>query len=60
MRERTKTRDAAAWISPPDPHAAKSPGYDEWLKAELDTAAAQLDAGEGIPAAEVWKQLGIE
>lgn len=39
---------------------AKAPGYDEWLKAEIAAGAAELDAGKGIPAAEAWKELGLE
>ncbi|WP_164887662.1 hypothetical protein [Paenirhodobacter populi] len=34
--------------------------YDEWLAAELNAGLAELDAGKGIPAKEVWQSLGLE
>ena len=37
------------------PNFARLPGV-----VDLDAGIAELDAGKGIPAAEVWKSLGLE
>lgn len=59
MRIEPKT-DIDRWINPPSPDDQPEPGYEEWLKAEIAEGIAQLDAGKGIPAEEVWKSLGLE
>lgn len=45
-------------VNPPDPAETPELGYDAHVRAELAKARAELDAGRGIPAAEVWKELG--
>ncbi len=35
-------------------------GYAEWLAQEIVEGERDLDAGEGIPAEEVWRRLGLE
>lgn len=60
MSANTKTRRSDPWVSPLDPAEAPEPGYDAYVRAELEKARAELDAGHGVPAAEVWKKLGIE
>lgn len=39
---------------------AQDDGYDEWLERELAAGEAELDAGQGRPAAELWRSLGLE
>lgn len=34
--------------------------YDAWQAGEIEAGCAELDAGEGIPAEQVWKDLGLE
>lgn len=55
-----KPADITRWTTPDGPEVQPEPGYDEWLEAEIAEGIAQLDAGKGIPAAEVWKSLGLE
>lgn len=52
--------EADRWVAPGRPDDPVEPGYEQWLAAELDAAAAELDAGQGIPAEQVWKDLGLE
>ena len=60
MSPPTKPRRSDPWVSPPDPADRPESGYEASLRAALAQAQAELDAGQGIPAAEVWKELGIE
>ena len=60
MSADTKARRSDPWVNPPDPAETPEPGYEAHVRAELEKARAELDAGRGIPAAEVWKELGIE
>ena len=52
--------NADRWIKPAAPEDRPEPGYDEWLAAEIEAGIAELDAGKGIPAADVWRSLGLE
>lgn len=52
--------DIERWIRPAKPEDQAEPGYAEWLAAEIEAGIAELDAGKGIPADEVWKALGLE
>jgi hypothetical protein len=60
MNTQTKPRRSDPWVNLPDPADQPEPGYDAYVRAALEQAQAELDAGQGIPAAEVWKELGIE
>lgn len=55
-----KHADIERWIRPPQPEDKPEPGYEEWLAAEIEAGIAELDAGTGMPADEVWKALGLE
>lgn len=48
------------WIKPAAPDERPELGYDEWLAADIAAGIAELDAGKGIPADEVWRSLGLE
>jgi hypothetical protein len=48
------------WLKPPAPGDQPEPGYEAWLAEEIAAGIAELDAGKGIPAADVWKSLGLE
>jgi hypothetical protein len=48
------------WTKPARPEDQPEAGYAEWLAAEIEAGIAELDAGKGIPAAEVWRSLGLE
>lgn len=48
------------WIKSPPPDERPEPGYDEWLATDIAAGIAELDAGKGIPANEVWRSLGLE
>ena len=52
--------NADRWIKPAAPEDRPEPGYDEWLAAEIEAGIAELDAGQGVPAADVWRSLGLE
>lgn len=43
-----KHADIERWIRPES-------GYADWLAAEIEAGIAELGAGKGIPAAEVWQ-----
>jgi len=60
MNRQTPPRRSDPWITPPDPAEEPESGYAAHVEAALKQATAELDAGKGIPAAEVWKALGIE
>ena len=51
---------ADRWVKPSHPDDPVESGYDEWLAAEIEAGKAELDAGQGIPAERVWKDLGLE
>jgi hypothetical protein len=55
-----KPSDVDRWIKPARPEDQPEPGYEEWLAAEIEAGLAELDAGKGIPAGDVWKSLGLE
>ncbi len=59
MRTEDRTK-AERWTRPDSPENRPEPGYEEWLAAEIEKGIAELDAGQGIPASEVWKSLGLE
>ncbi|MFO1210546.1 MAG: hypothetical protein U1E40_15210 [Amaricoccus sp.] len=44
----------------PPPQAHEPASYEEWLSAEIEAGCAELDAGESLPAEQVWQELGLE
>ena len=52
--------NADRWIKPATAEDRPEACYDEWLAAEIEAGIAELDAGKGIPAADVWRSLGLE
>lgn len=52
--------NAQRWTKPATPDQHPEAGYDAWLKADIAAGAAELDAGQGIPADKVWRSLGLE
>lgn len=60
MPRAAKQREIDRWIKPARPDDLAEPGYDEWLAAEIEEGIAELDAGKGLPASEVWKALGLD
>lgn len=59
MRTENHT-DIDRWIKPASPGDQPETGYAEWLADEIEAGIAELDAGKGIPAVQVWKSLGLE
>lgn len=57
---RAQPKDGERWFKPPSTDPQREPGYDAWLATEIETACAELDASKGIPAEQVWKELGLE
>lgn len=44
-----------------DVEGPKDPGYDAWKRAKIDRALGDCtDRSKMIPAAEVWRELGLE
>lgn len=60
MNTRARPKDGKRWFKPPSTDIQPEAGYDEWLAAEIEAGCAELDAGQGIPAEQVWKELGVE
>lgn len=60
MSAHPKPHDPKPWFEPPHASGEVESGYEDWLAAEIEAGCAELDAGKGIPAAEVWKELGLE
>ena len=61
MRPEARDRDnVQRWIKPPLTEEPPQAGYDEWLATDIAAGIAELDAGKGIPADEVWRSLGLE
>lgn len=52
--------DIERWLKPSHPKDQPESGYAEWLAEEIEAGVAELDAGKGIPAADVWRSLGLE
>lgn len=50
---------STAWIEV-NPSAAPETGYDAYVRGAVAKGKAQIEAGQGIPAARVWEGLGIE
>jgi predicted transcriptional regulator len=44
----------------PPPEAEDLVDYENWLAEEIAAGCAELNAGEGIPAEQVWQTLGLE
>ncbi len=59
MEMKAIKKNSAAWVEN-DPDAKPVAGYEADLEASLAKGKAQLDAGQGIPASQVWEELGIE
>lgn len=55
-----KTKSVDDWINPPSPDAEPEPGYHEWLAREIEEAIQELKESKGIPAEQVWKDIGLE
>lgn len=60
MNARVNKTDRSDWLLPEPRKAVLEAGYDAWLAEEIAAGTAELDAGLGIPAAKVWKDLGID
>ena len=60
MTKSAQHKDGKSWSKPPSADTKPEAGYDEWLVAEIDAGCAELDGGKAIPAAKVWKKLGLE
>ncbi len=52
-------KNSTAWVES-DPDATPVAGYDAALQAAIAKGKAQLEAGQGIAADQVWGDLGIE
>ncbi|MBZ4690024.1 MAG: hypothetical protein JG765_1275 [Cereibacter sp.] len=48
------------WLKPAEPDERPEDGHEAWLQAEIAEGLAELDAGKAIPAAQLWKDLGLE
>lgn len=55
-----KNTEIERWTKPAKPEGKPEPGYAAWLAEEINEGIAELDVGKGFPAAEVWRDLGIE
>lgn len=55
-----KNTEIERWIKPAKPEDKPESGYAAWLAEEINEGIAELDAGKGLPAAEVWQDLGLE
>ncbi len=60
MNKRAQSKDGERWFKLPSTDTHPEAGYDEWLAAEIEAGCAELDAGQAIPAGQVWKKLGLE
>jgi hypothetical protein len=60
MNARLNKTDRSEWLLPEPGKVVPEADYDAWLAEEIAAGTAELDAGLGIPAAKVWKDLGIE
>ena len=60
MSKRAQSRDRERRVKPPSTDRHPEAGYDAWLAAEIEAGCAELDAGQAIPAKQVWKKLGLE
>ncbi|NKC12418.1 MAG: hypothetical protein GKR94_09505 [Gammaproteobacteria bacterium] len=52
--------DIQELIRPSAPEEQPEPGYQAWLKDEIAAGSAELDAGQSVPAQQVWRDLGLE
>ena len=60
MDHTTDKRRSDAWVDEPDPTEQPESGYKDQVRAAIDEGRSQIAAGKGIPADQVWKELGIE
>ena len=60
METHVPIKDKRRRSVPPSGDARSDTGYEEWLAAEIEAGCAELDAGRhGLPAKQVWKELGL-
>lgn len=59
MEMTTIKKDSAAWVEN-DPDVLPKSGYNTHVKNSIAQGKAQIDAGQGISADQVWEELGIE
>lgn len=59
METRAPIKDREGRFKPPSVNAQSEAGYDKWLATEIEAGCGELDAGQGIPAKQVWKELGL-
>jgi predicted transcriptional regulator len=45
---------------PPPKEEPSQADYEAWLAEEIAAGCAELEAGKGIPAEQVWQELGLE
>jgi hypothetical protein len=55
MDHTTDKRRSDAWVD-----EQPESGYKNQVRAAIDEGRSQIAAGKGIPADQVWKELGIE
>jgi hypothetical protein len=46
-------------VVPPEEGPSQA-DYEAWLAEEITAGCAELDAGKGIPAEQVWQELSLE
>ena len=60
MSTDTKPRRSDPWVTPADPAEEPEAGHVEHVRAAVIEGRRQIQDGQGIPAEQVWKDLGIE
>lgn len=60
MDKPARPRDVSVWLRQGASDAKPEAGYQQWLADEIALGCAELDAGQGIPAEQVWQELGLE
>lgn len=60
MNAKPPSHDVKFWLNPPDTPATPVPGYEAWLKAELEAGVADVEAGRVVGLDQVRREFGLE
>jgi hypothetical protein len=52
--------ETSSWFLPPKPGVKPSPGYEAWLRSEIEAAQAEIRDGKVMALEQVRKEFGLE
>ncbi len=60
MNKPAKPSGIREWIDPPSVDEPAAPGYEAWLKQDIEAGLADLKAGRVVSRESIRKEFGLE